>query len=149
MDDPVAMVRRLAELTKPGGTLLAMDYVMNTIRSAPDDAVLSRGIEVLNGTFAAAGRPLDAGVRLGQWFMEAGLPLPHGTDIEGRLEIVGGEESMLARALEGLATPAVKLEVASEAEMATLPGRVREVAARREHLFHWPTVTAAWTRIGG
>jgi len=43
----------------------------------------------------------------------------------------------------------VKLEVASEAEMATLPGRVREVAARREHLFHWPTVTAAWTRIGG
>ncbi len=149
MDDPVAMVRRLAGLVKPGGTLVAMDYVMDTIRVAPDNAVLSRGVAVMNGVFAAAGRPLDAGVRLAEWFVAAGLPMPHGTDIEGRLELIGGEEPMLARTLQALAGPAVALGVADAAEMAALPGQIRAVAARREHVFHWPTVTAAWTRVGG
>jgi ubiquinone/menaquinone biosynthesis C-methylase UbiE len=147
MDDPVALVRRLAALTKPGGTLVAMDYVMDTMRIAPFDPVLARGMEILNGTLAAGGRPLDAGVRLAEWFRAAGLPMPHGTDIQGRLEIMTAD-TMLAKAVEGFGPQAVKFGLATEDEIARLPDEIRAITSRGEHFIHWPTVTAAWTRVG-
>ena len=148
MDDPVAMVRRLAALTKPGGTLVAMDYVMNTMQVAPFDPVLVRGIEIVNGTLAAGGRPLDAGVRLGEWFRAADLPMPLGTDAQGRLDITSAD-SMLAKAVAGFGPQGVQFGLASEDEIARLPGEIRAIASRGEHCFHWPNVTAAWTRVGG
>ncbi|MGB5558549.1 MAG: class I SAM-dependent methyltransferase [Paracoccaceae bacterium] len=148
MDDPVKMVRRLAALTKPGGTLVAMDYVIDALRIAPFHPVLARGIEIVNSTLAGAGRPLDAGVRLGEWFRDAGLPMPHGTDVQGFLE-VSHADSMLAKSVAGFGAGAVKMGLASEEEIARLPDEIRAVAAKAEHLVHWPTVTAAWTRVGG
>jgi SAM-dependent methyltransferase len=148
MDNPVEMVRRLAALTKPGGTLVAMDYVMDTIRIAPFHPVFARGIEILNGTLVGAGRPLDAGVRLGEWFRSAGLPMPHGTDAQVMLE-VSHADAMLAKVVAGFGAGAVKMGLASEEEIARLPDEIRAVAAKGEHLVHLPTVTAAWTRVGG
>ncbi len=147
MDDPVKMVRRLAALTKPRGTLVAMDYVMGTLQIAPFHPVLARGIEILNGTLAGAGRPLDAGVRLGEWFREAGLPMPHGTDAQAFLEVTHAD-SMLAKAVAGFGAGAVKMGLATEEEIARLPDQIRAITAKGEHLVHWPTVTAAWTRVG-
>jgi SAM-dependent methyltransferase len=147
MDDPVKMVRRLAALTKPGGTLVAMDYVMDTVRVAPHHPVFARGIEILLGTLSGAGRPLDAGVRLGEWFRAAGLPMPHGTDMQGILE-VSHADAMLAKVVAGFGAGAVKMGIASEQEIALLPDEIRSLAAKGEHLTHWPTVTAAWTRVG-
>jgi len=148
MDDPVEMVRRLAALTKPGGTLVAMDYVMAATMVAPPDPVLVRGIEIMNRTLAAAGRPLDAGVRLGGWFREAGLPMPYGTDLQGTL-IVTHPDLQLAEGVAGFGPQAVRLGVATEEEIAGLPDRIRAVAARGEHCYHSPTVGAAWTRVDG
>lgn len=149
MDDPVEMVRRLAALTKPGGTLVAMDYVMVTAMFVPDHPVLRRGIEIMNGTLAAAGRPLDAGARLGEWFRGAGLPMPYGTDLAGHLRVTGTTPSIIAMAVSGVGPQAVRLEVATEDESATVPDQIREISARGEHMFHSPTVGAAWTRVGG
>ncbi len=148
MDDQVEMVRRLAALTKPGGTLVAMDYVMDTIRIAPHHPVFQRGIDILLGTLAGAGRPVDAGVRLGEWFRNAGLPMPHGTDMQGILEVAHADV-MLAKVVAGFGAGAVKMGLASAEEIARLPDEIRNIAAKGEHLTHWPTVTAAWTRVGG
>lgn len=148
MDDPVEMVRRLAAQAKPGGTLIVMDYVMDSLRVWPFHPKLQRGIEIINGALAAAGRPLDAGVRLGEWFTKAGLPMPHGTDAEASLAVID-DNTTLANAVEGLGASAVRFGLASEDEIARLPGEMRAVAAKREHLILRPTVTAAWTRVGG
>lgn len=148
MDDPVAMVRRLAALTRPGGTLVAMDYVNNTHRIAPHHPVLARAIEIINGTLSGAGRPLDAGLRLGEWFRGAGLPMPHGTDAKTIFE-VSHKDSMLAKAVAGFGAAAVRMGLASAEEIARLPDEVRAIAAKEEHMVLRPTVTAAWTRVGG
>lgn len=148
MDDPVEMVRRLAALTKPGGTLVAMDYVMATAMVAPSDPVFDRGIEIFSNTFAAVRRPLDAGVRLGEWFRGAGLPMPHGTDLQGFLKVTNAD-FMLPKFLAGIAPLSARLGVATEAEIASLSDQIRAIAARGEHLAHSPTVGAAWTRVGG
>jgi SAM-dependent methyltransferase len=148
MDDPVKMVRRLAALTKPGGTLVAMDYVMDTVRVAPNHPVFARGIEILLGTLSGAGRSIDAGVRLGEWFVKAGLQMPHGTDMQGILEVTHAD-TMLAKVVAGMGAGAIKMGLATAEEMARLPDEIRSIAAKGEHLTHWPTVTAAWTRVGG
>lgn len=148
MDDPVDMVRRLAALTRPGGVLVSMDYVMAAALVAPPDPVLMRGIEIMNQTLAAAGRPLDAGLRLATWFREAGLPMPHGVDLQGTM-IVTHPDLQLAEGVAGFGARAIRLGVATEEEIDTLPDRIRAVAARREHCYHSPTVGAAWTRVGG
>ena len=148
MDDPVEMVRRLAAQTKPGGTLVAMDYVTAAMMCAPPDPVLDRGIQVLRDTFAAAGRPLDAGVRLGEWFRGAGLPMPHGTDLQGILKVTDAD-IMTPKILVGLAPMSARLGVATEEEIKSLADQFRSISARGEHLIHFPTVGAAWTRVGG
>lgn len=148
MDDPVAMVRRLAALTRPGGTLVMMDYVMNTLQIAPHHPVLARGVEIIKDTFAGAGRPLDAGLRLVEWSRAAGLPMPHGTDIQADLQILG-PDPLTARSLEGVGPQAIRLGIATADEIARLPDAFRAVAATGEYVLHSSTVTAIWTRVGG
>jgi SAM-dependent methyltransferase len=148
MDDPVAMVRRLAALTRPGGTLVLMDYVLDTFRIVPHHPVLARGIEIIKGTLAAAGRPVDAGLRLIEWSRAAGLPMPHGTDIQASLQIMG-PDPITARSIEGFGSQAVRLGVATAEEIARLPDEFRAVSAQGQHLVHGATVTAVWTRVGG
>lgn len=148
MDDPVAMVRRLAALTRPGGTLVMMDYVVNTMQIAPHHPVLERGIEIVKGTLAGAGRPLNAGMRLIEWSRAAGLPMPHGTDIDARLEVMG-PDPMTARAIEGFGPQAVRLGIATADEIARLPDAFRAVTAKGEHVMHGANVVAIWTRVGG
>jgi SAM-dependent methyltransferase len=148
MDDPVAMVRRLAALTKPGGTLVAIDSVLDTMRCAPDEPAVSRAFDIMLGAFAAAGRPLDAGVRLGEWFRAAGLPMPTGTDIQGFFVVTDGN-SMLPRLLAGIAPLAIRLGLTTANEIDRLQSETETISARGEHCAHWPTVTAAWTRVCG
>jgi hypothetical protein len=69
--NPEEMVRCLAALSKPGETLAAMNYVMDTLRIAPIYLVFARGMDIFNGPLAGADRPLDAGVHLGEWFRSA------------------------------------------------------------------------------
>ena len=147
MDNPVDMVRKLTAMLKPGGTLIAMDYVLNTMQVAPDEPTLQRGIKLLQDVFAGMGRPLDCGVRLAEYFSQAGLPMISGSDVEGMLEISGTRPSMLSSVLESLSVPAAKLNLCSEDDMKKLTSDIRDVAAKGEHVFHWPTVTAVWTRL--
>ena len=91
---------------------------------------------------------LDAGIRLPDWFRAAGLPRPHGLDVEGYVQMTDAD-AMLAKTLEGIAAQAVRLGLVTEEEIAALPGQIREIGARGEHCVHRPTVCAAWTRVGG
>jgi len=78
--------------------------VMNSIEIAPADPVLTRAFRIVNATLAAAGRPLDASVRLDEWFRAAGLPMPHGTDIQCRLAVTTADP-MLTSSVAGFGTP--------------------------------------------
>lgn len=147
MADPVDAVAKLAALLKPGGTLIAMDYVMNTMQIAPAEPTMERGIQLVLDVFEKSGKPLDCGVRLGEYFTRAGLPMPLGTDVEGKLEISGRAPPMLASVLESLSVPAEMLGLCPQPELRELVAGVREIAEQGQHAMHWPTVTAAWTVV--
>lgn len=147
--DPVGIVRKLAAMLKPGGTLILMDYVLNAMQVAPDEPTLRRGVLLLLDVFDGMGKPTYCGVRLGEYITRAGLPMPAGADAKSHFEITGREPSMLAAVLESLQTPAVKLGLCSEEELAQLVADVRRVADEGRHCLLRPTVTSVWVRLPG
>ncbi|HEY1569591.1 MAG TPA: methyltransferase domain-containing protein [Solirubrobacteraceae bacterium] len=113
-DDPVALLRRMWELTAPGGVLVVEDYVLHAIASEPPTWLFEEFRRVVGGVFEEHRRPLDAGLRLPRWFSEAGIGAPQGTTVTGAVETVGEirwqlegvYRSTLPLALEsGLTTP--------------------------------------------
>jgi ubiquinone/menaquinone biosynthesis C-methylase UbiE len=85
-DDPLALLRRMWEWTAPGGTLVVQDYDLRAIACEPPTALFDEFRRVVFGVFARAGRPLDAGLRLPRWFVEAGVGEPEGTMASGIVE---------------------------------------------------------------
>ncbi|HYZ82345.1 MAG TPA: methyltransferase domain-containing protein [Solirubrobacteraceae bacterium] len=112
-DDPVALLRRMWELTAPGGALVVQDYDLRAIASDPPTWVVDEFHRVFGGVFARHGRPVDAGLRLPRWFRQAGIGAPEVTTVNGFVEpfpeirpyIEGAYRSTLPLAIEaGLTT---------------------------------------------
>ena len=87
-DDPLAVLRRMWQLTAPGGALVVQDYDLRPAASEPPTWALDEFQRVFCGTLSAHGRPLDAGLRLPRWFREAGIGAPEGTSIDGILTTI-------------------------------------------------------------
>ena len=87
-DDPLAVLRRMWQLTAPGGALIVQDYDLRTAASEPPTWALDEFHRVFCGTLSAHSRPLDAGLRLPRWFREAGIGAPEGTSIDGILTTI-------------------------------------------------------------
>jgi len=112
-DDPVALLRRMWELTAPGGALVVQDYDLRAVASEPPTWVIDEFHRVFGGVFARHGRPLEAGLRLPRWFAQAGIRAPEVTTVNGFVEpfpeirpyLEGAYRSTLPLALEaGLTT---------------------------------------------
>src|SRR6478609_9029756 len=57
MPDPVAVVRRLGAMLRPGGRLVLMDYDMRALAVRPEDPLIERGFAILSACFPR----IDAG----------------------------------------------------------------------------------------
>jgi hypothetical protein len=117
------------------------------VRCAHFEPTVARAFEIVQQTLSVAGRPLDAGMRLGEWFRAADLPMPSGTDMQGFFRVTDADP-MLPRLLAGAAPQAIRLGLSTEDEISRLQSDILSVVARREHCVLWPVVTAAWTRVG-
>ncbi len=84
--DPLAILRRMWDWTAPGGALVVQDYDLRVAASDPPTPLFEEFRRVVFGVFARAGRPLDAGLRLPRWFVEAGVGTPDGTTADGIVE---------------------------------------------------------------
>ena len=73
LSDPVAALREMARVTKPGGRVAARDAAYSTMRGAPACDRIERWREVYMATARANNAEPDAGLYLKQWAVEAGL----------------------------------------------------------------------------
>jgi hypothetical protein len=76
MTDPVAAVRRLAALVRPGGTLVLMDYDLSRMACRPDHPAVARGLRIIADCFTRSGKDADCGLKLASYIADAGLPRP-------------------------------------------------------------------------
>lgn len=117
--DPAATVRRVAGLLSPGGVIAFHEIAANIPpQSFPEIPVLREAGSWLLELFRRGGAQYDAGSRMVEIFVEAGLPVPRMFEES----IVGGGPGSpiyqwLGAALRSLAPKIIELGIATEQEM--------------------------------
>ena len=147
MTDPVGAVRRLAALVRPGGRLVLMDYDVTRVAARPEHPALTRAFAIIEGAFGHGGKHADAGLRLGLWLAEAGLPRVRGTRAEASYGPMAGLGPMVRGVLASLAPAVASLGLASAEEIAALQAEIATLEAANTHMGLGPLMIGVWTTV--
>lgn len=150
MDEPVKLLRKAAELTRPGGIVAFQDCTPSVnLPSWPLCPTMDRALELI-AQFAVQAIPQHAaGARLYHWFLEAGLGTPN---VETRVLTEGGPDSVyyewLAETLRSMMPRAVLLGLATPEEFNfdTLAAEIREEALRQGAPMNAAILTGVWAK---
>ena len=141
----VDVLARLWNAVAPGGYLVIQDYDMSAVGAAPPLPSVERVGEVILRSFEAAGCEIRLGSLLPRLFIEAGVGVPDGTDVTGRLERLADASVMLEGVFRSLLPLAVRREIVTEPEADALLAQLRHDAdADRERPVLWPLLMGAW-----
>jgi SAM-dependent methyltransferase len=145
----VDVLARLWEAVAPGGHLLVQEFDLRTISSLPQLDSLADGLRVVTGAFGAAGADVSAGSRLPQWFAQAGVGTPDGTDVTGHLEQLATGSPQLEQVLRSVLPAAVAhgLTTVDDAE-AILASMDRDVSRFPDRPLLMQLLISAWKRKG-
>jgi SAM-dependent methyltransferase len=143
----VEVLARLWEAVAPGGHLVIQDYDMSAVGAAPPLPSVDRVGEVIVRSFEAAGCEIRAGSLLPRLFIEAGVGVPDGTDVTGRLDRLADSAQMLEGVFRSLLPLAVNRGIVTELRADALLAQLRNDAdADRERPVLWPLLIGAWKR---
>lgn len=149
LKDPAAVLKKLAELVRPGGLIVFQEMEMATARSAPDVPLFARCGGWIVEAFKRAGVETSMGSRLYSIYKQAGLADPQMFSA-GRVE--GSPESQiyewLAQTIRSLLPMIEKMGVATreDVDIDTLADRLRAEVTAKAAVAHSPIFVGAWAR---
>jgi ubiquinone/menaquinone biosynthesis C-methylase UbiE len=145
LTDPVAAIREMSSLLKPGGVVVCEDFIAATIRTYPDTPVYARLREIYPQLDAKRGVDSDIGERLHEHFRAAGLS---GVEIAMKQPaFLRGEEKRFWELTLREAIPSiVDAGIARPDELAHMCDEMRAIAADETILLAVTTVVQAWAR---
>jgi ubiquinone/menaquinone biosynthesis C-methylase UbiE len=149
LKDPAAVLKKLAELVRPGGLIIFQEMEMATAHSIPDVPLFARCGAWIVEAFKRAGVETSMGSRLYPTYKQAGLPEPQMIS-GGRVE--GSPQSeiyeWLAQTVRSLLPVIEKTGVATkdEVDIDTLADRLRAEAVDKGAVVHSPIFVGAWAR---
>ena len=147
LPERVAVLARLWDAVAPGGHLVVQDYDLRSAAVLPSLDSLEELKRVIVGAFTAAGCDVHAGARLPVLFAQAGLGVPDGTDVAGRLEPLASGLPMFDRTFRSLLPTALAHGITTEAgAAATLEAASRDATRFADHQLLWPLLIGAWKR---
>lgn len=149
--DPVAFLRQAARLTRPGGTLAFHEIVFDRpMPCQPQVALWTQTTDVLLAACRANFAGWDAGGRLIELFLDAGLPLPDlfcetpiggGADTPLYTWVVETIRSVLPHIVQGGLSTAETLAIDS------LERRLRDAVVEARSQIEGPAQLCAWTTV--
>ena len=147
LPERVAVLRRLWQAVAPGGHLLVQDYDLDTVAVLPPSAELDEAGRLIIDTFGAVGCDVRVGAILPSLFAEAGVGVPDGTDVAGRIEPYGTGRRMVDGVLRSLVPAALARGVTSAEEAEAALAALDEDAARHpDRPMLYPLMIGAWKR---
>jgi ubiquinone/menaquinone biosynthesis C-methylase UbiE len=81
--DPVGALQKMYSWVKPGGVIVTQEYYFGSLDSHPQTEALDKLKNLFYGTCRASGKDPFTALRVPQYFVEAGIGLPDGTDVSG------------------------------------------------------------------
>jgi len=143
----LAVLRRLWNAVSPGGHLLVQDYDVRSLDVLPSLESVDEFRRVASATFAAAGCDVHVGARLPELFARAGIGIPDGTDVAGRLEPLADAQRMLAGVHDSLLPTAVAHGITTAQRASTWRTELaRDVERFPDRPTLWPLLIGAWKR---
>ena len=147
MPDPVAVLEKMLNWTKPGGTVAVQEFDFGAIAVEPLCPPMAEFNRLFEGVFRGLGRNLRAGRQLPAQFEAAGLGLPDGTNAEAKFLPLSGIAQMLVGVYQGLFGSAVELGIADPARAEAFKADMAEAAADGRYYCLTPILIAAWKRV--
>ncbi len=145
LTDPVAALKEMSSLLKPGGVLACEDFIASTITTYPETRAYVRLGEIYPIMDAKRGVDSNAGAKLHRYFRAAGFDAP-----EIRMEqpaFLRGEEKRFWGLTLREAIPAiVEAGVARREDLEEICEEIGEIAEDETILLALTTVVQAWAR---
>jgi 2-polyprenyl-3-methyl-5-hydroxy-6-metoxy-1,4-benzoquinol methylase len=151
-DDPVAFIRKAADLARPGGVVAFHELCVRGqgVQSLPTVSLWQQAGEWIQVAFQAAAPHHDAGGRLIEHFSRAGLPQP---TVFCESPVGRGEDSPLvawiADTLESFLPQLAKMRILTADTIAieTFEDRLRTAVVEAQSQIVGPAQFCAWTRV--
>jgi len=148
LPDPVAALRSLSQLVRPGGVLAFHEPSYATFLAASAHLPLwSAGVTLIQKSLQLSGADTEMGFSMYRIFQDAGLPPP-----TMRMEIpLGNDPEFLAwvsDTLRSLLPQIQRLNLSLEivGDLNTLPERLQKEASKSQSVVPWQAVVGAWAR---
>jgi SAM-dependent methyltransferase len=143
----VEVLSRLWDAVAPGGHLVVQDYDFRGIGTVPDLASVGELVRVFTGAFVAVGADVHVGVRLPEFFRQAGIGAPDGTDVAGYLDPLPTGSAMVAQVFRSVLPVALAHRITTEEDAAaTLAATEQDAARYPDGQLMWPLLIGAWKR---
>lgn len=147
LTDPLALLRKMAAATKPGGVIAVQDYNMGGFDIQPRPATWPVLQRVVLGTFERSGKDPRIGNKLPHCFVAAGLGAPDGTDVAGVTGLLRDHGARVVAGFRSLLPAALKLGLATEAEgRACIEELGRLIADGPDRTYSSFLLVSAWKR---
>lgn len=141
--DPVAALKKMYALTKPGGYLIIQDYDCQMLHHNHQ-----HGQEEFNkvffGVYETSGRDTRMGIRLPAHFIAAGIGHPDGTDVAGIFASLAQISPMMQSVYRSLLPRALQMGLTTEAASQEFFEMMAN--ASPDEFGHWPQLIAVWKR---
>ncbi len=115
--DPIALLRKMYGWTKPGGYIAVQDIHIRTANLYPKPAACSELMRILAETSERSGVDTEFAFKLPALFVEAGIGVPDGTDMNLPMTSLEPFAAMFQALGRSLLPRAVALGVTTEARM--------------------------------
>lgn len=146
--DPVAALRHICSLIKPGGLVFFEELDITSSRSIPEAPLFSTTLNRIVEAFRSAGLEPDTGSKLYSLFRSAGLQEPQ---MIGGSRVEGGQNSLVYSYFGETVRTMLPLMVgrgittAEEVRIETFTDRLRLEVTGMDGIIVTPTLVSAWT----
>ncbi len=146
LPDPVATLRTLDSLVKPGGVPVTQELDTNSIQIWPLPPLWEEFERVVLGVFSAGGLDSSPGPKLPGHFVSAGLGRPDGTDVAG-LFLPMPDTAGVAETLYRSALPAaLHMDLTTVEDSNRCLAQPADMSDDADHLTMFPSLVSVWIR---
>ena len=145
--DPIAVLRKMYALTKPGGCIVVQDFNAHTEDIYPKVEFMEEFEKVISGTVRHGSKDLKIGHKLPAYFVEAGIGDPDGTDVAGTIGTLKEYGWLIRETYRNLLPRAIQMGLTTETESKTFLEKLTQAEkSDRYYSILLPSVIGVWKR---